>query len=149
NLTPDSPQPRGAITLNVLSKMKLRSLTQTVGKSEGGGSFIATTLVIPFGGSVELDHSDIIIRTFCYHTRITLQNYVAFRFYRWWSVLNYRAIIRHNGAYRAVGFRGRHQFKDPIFFENLGYRIERVERFWRRSSDEQDKIDYDLDFSAS
>ena len=129
--------------------MKVRAMTQTVGKSDSGGSFVATTLVIPFGGSVELDHSDIIIRTFGYQTRITLQNYVAFRFYSWWSVLNYRVVVRHNGAYRAVDFRGRHQFKDPIFFEDLGYRVERVEKFWRRSSDEQDERDYDLDFSTS
>lgn len=124
-------------------------MTQTVGKSDGGGSFVATTLVIPFGGSFELDNSDIIIRTFGYQTRITLQNYVAFRFYSWWSVLSYRVIVRHNGAYRAVDFRGRYPFKDPIFFEDLGYRVERVEKFWRRSSDQQDERDYDLDFSTS
>ena len=124
-------------------------MTQTVGKSDGGGSFVAATLVIPLGGSVELDHNDIIIRTFSCQTRITLQNYVAFRFYRWWSVLNYRVVVRHNGAYRAVDFRGRHQFKDPIFFEDMGYRVERIDKFWRRSSDEQDERDYNLDFSPS
>ena len=129
--------------------MKVRALTQTVGKSDGGGSFVATTLAIPFGGRIEIDHNDIVVSTFSFQTRITLENYVAFRFYSWWSVLNYRVIIRHQGAYRAVDFRGRHQFREPVFFEDLGFRVERVEKFWRRSSDEQDELDYDLDFSTS
>jgi len=104
--------------------MKVRTMTQTTGKSDGGGSFVAATFVIPIGGSVEIENNDIIVRTFRCKTRITMQNYVVFRFYRWWAALNYRVIVRHEGAYRAVDFRGRNQFRNPIFFEDMGYRVE-------------------------
>ena len=123
-------------------------MTQTVGKSDGGGSFVATNL-IPFGGGIEFENNDFIVYTFSCKTRITLQTYVVFRFYRWWTVLNYRVIVRYKGAYRAVDFRGRHQFRNPTFFEDLGYSVERVDKFWRRSSDELDERDYDLSFWTS
>lgn len=123
-------------------------MTQTVSGSRNSGSFILAAVIPPIGGSVEIDGSEIIVRTFICETRITTENYVAFRFYMCWALLNYRIIIEYEGAYRAVDFRGRGSFKNPEFFDSLGYKVARVDRFWRGSLDAQDGEIYGLDFSG-
>ncbi len=128
--------------------MKTRAMTQTVGGAKNR-SFILAAVIPPIGGSVEIDEKEIVVRTFKAETRITNSNYVAFRFYRWWVLLNYRVIIEHEGAYRAVEFRDRGRFSYPSFFIELGYDVAVIDQFWRRSFDAQDEANYGLAFSTT
>ena len=128
--------------------MKIRAMTQTVSGAKGSVSIYAA-VIPPIGGSVEIGSSDITVRTLWAETLITTDNYVAFRFYRWWALLNYRIIIEYEGAYRAVEFRGRGKFKDPAFFTNLGYKVVIIDQFWRKSSDAEDEANYGLTFSTT
>lgn len=135
-------------SLTFAKEMKIRAMTQTVSGTKNS-CFIVCAALPPIGGSVEIDDSTIIVRTFGCETKITLDNYQVFRFYRWWSLLNYRIIIEYEGGYRAVDFRGRGEFKHPQFFTRLGYDITIIDQFWRGSYDSKDGDDYGLEFSTT
>ena len=126
--------------------MRKRTSTQTVGKKHGG-YFVVNAVIPPVGGSIELDGSTITVRTFKFQTNFTPETCEVLRFYKYRLILKYRAIVKHNGEYRAVDFRGVEGLRNPEDYEKLGFQVTRIMKFFRRSFDVEDGEKYDLDFS--